>query len=184
MHHIILYQGSDLRRRHLLDQTKITAIGICHPIVSPLIIYDMKGSSLYIEIRLITFYSDQYRRMIPAHAPFWVSLRKTKGIRIFYRTVLHVHLHQFLSGQDYVPDLKTAKDNLCRPYHPPRSTSGPSSKVHSFPYTVISVTNSLRQNYPSLPPTPGARSNYFSNVREINKESVAPTTYLIRQALE
>ena len=25
---------------------------------------------------------------------------------------------------------------------------------------------------------------YFSNVREINKESVAPTTYLIRQALE
>ena len=116
MHHIILYQGSDLRRRHLLDQTKITAIGICHPIVSPLIIYDMKGTSLYIEIRLITFYSDQYRRMIPAHAPFRVSLRETKGIRIFYRTVLHVHLHQFLSGQDYVPDLKTAKDNLCRPF--------------------------------------------------------------------
>lgn len=25
-------------------------------------------------------------------------------------------LHQFLSGQDYVPDLKTAKDNLCRPF--------------------------------------------------------------------
>ena len=60
MHHIILYQGSDLRRRHLLDQTKITAIGICHPIVSPLIIYDMKGTSLYIEIRLITFWEKDF----------------------------------------------------------------------------------------------------------------------------